>query len=651
MLDFLQDMLTNLKFTLNSILLTLIFTTLVASCTTTKIDTELAKVENEMVTRQSDEVTNLTSDYYLKRAKLLPVKQSIASLVSASEQFMLEEQSHKALWLANKTWALTTATFNKQIGNEKTPADNVELVADNNINNTPPKLLYRLALIKATSLQQLGYLSLAQEQLIIINKLHGDYALVHQVPYYELAKRISAEQTLPLGVIDAQLRILALKSEVLEDEVFMLWQAFSQLSSWQVKQLSIINPPNLKGWQQLLLVANELGHKPQKFNQALIQWQQENIQHLANIVIPSLRLSSATSTSSISNIAILLPLSGNQKMAGLAAQQGLLSAYQQNTNTKLHFIDENKIDMNVLNETFDNKNIDYVIGPLLKKHVELYLEQPDLVVPTLLLNLPGSYKLKYHQVALSMRREDEAVQAAASLSRKNYKHPLILASQTNVSRRIASAFSNRWQTITGQLPEIIYLESGAKMQKELKSSLEVTNSGERIKNIKRLFNQKIKSELRNRRDIDMIYLVASPAQTKLLKPYIDVNTSPFASVIPIFASSLSHSINDDRSDNRDLTDLTFTEIPWLLRSYQQDQSLVDISNSIWPQRTDSLQRIFAMGYDSLFLVNKIPLMQQSTYIRHYGQTGIIKLNSDNILTRSLIWGRYHNNKVMQIIMD
>jgi hypothetical protein len=149
----------------------------------------------------------------------------------------------------------------------------------------------------------------------------------------------------------------------------------------------------------------------------------------------------------------------------------------------------------------------------------------------------------------------------------------------------------------------------------------------------------------------MIYLVANPEKTKLLKPYIDVNTSPFSSIIPVFASSLSHSVNDDKSDNRDLTGLVFTEIPWLLNSSQQNRPLVQQSQSLWPQRTDSLQRIFAMGYDSLFLVDKLAVMQQASYIRHYGQTGVLKLNEDNILTRSLIWGRYRNNQVKEVVMD
>jgi uncharacterized protein len=57
-----------------------------------------------------------------------------------------------------------------------------------------------------------------------------------------------------------------------------------------------------------------------------------------------------------------------------------------------------------------------------------------------------------------------------------------------------------------------------------------------------------------------------------------------------------------------------------------------------------------MGYDSLSLVTKIPLMQQANYIRHFGQTGVIQLTEQQILSRTLLWGRYRNNSVQQIAM-
>jgi hypothetical protein len=646
-MDFFPDMLTNLK----SLLFTITLVSLITSCTTTETE---KKIENQTLTGQSDTVNRLTSKDYLNQARSLPPHQSIPVLVLASEQLLAEGKLYQALWLANQTCVLITAKLKQNINQKFCGALNRESTSKNIIvitDNDKIALLYRTILVKAGALGQLGHLSLAKKQLIIIESIHDDYALAHPIGYYQLVEFIAAEQSLPLKVIDAQLRILSVESKVNDVDIFLLWQSLSQLSSWQIKQLTIMNPPNFKGWQTLLSLAHRLGNNTQQFNQALDRWQQVNKTHLANIIIPNLRRSSVTAVSTISNIAVLLPLSGNQKIAGLTAQEGILAAYQENTDRKLHFIDENNVEMDSLNKTFAENNIDFVIGPLLKNHVDDYLKQQELLIPTLLLNLPENPELKSHQVALSMRREDEAMQAAANLSQKNYKHPLIIVSKSNISRRIADSFLKQWQKIRGDVPEIIYFEAGAKMQVDLKSSLEVTNSEQRINNIKRHFNHKVKSELRNRRDIDMIYLVANPAQTKLLKPYIDVNTSPFSSIIPVFASSLSHNVNGDKSDNRDLTGLIFTEIPWLLQSEQQNQPLSHLSNTLWSQRTDSLQRIFAMGYDSLLLANKIPLMQQSSYIRHYGQTGVLKLDNENILTRSLIWGQYRNNKVKQVNMD
>ena len=44
-------------------------------------------------------------------------------------------------------------------------------------------------------------------------------------------------------------------------------------------------------------------------------------------------------------------------------------------------------------------------------------------------------------------------------------------------------------------------------------------------------------------------------------------------------------------------------------------------------------------------------MQQAPYLQHWGQTGILKLDDNNVLTRSLLWGVYKNNKVVTIAME
>jgi outer membrane PBP1 activator LpoA protein len=431
----------------------------------------------------------------------------------------------------------------------------------------------------------------------------------------------------------------------------MLWQALSLLSTWQLDQLADLNPPHIKGWQQLLTYAQKVGGDIDRFDRYLSQWQRDFSAHPAQAIIESLRAGELVTKRVIQNIAIILPLSGKQAVAGKAAQQGILAAYNNIPHKNLSFIDADTLDWALLNEQLITLDSHFVIGPLLKENVDKYLAQHEILIPSLLLNTPEKVLLNTEQFILSMRPEDEAFQAATTLSRKNYRAPVVLSHRDTASQRIAQAFTQQWQLLNGYLPEVVYFEKGKKMQEQLKASLEVDLSQARIKDLKIRLKQSIDTESRNRRDIDMFYLVGSPAQTKLLKPYIDVNTSPFAKIIPVYASSRSHSNKQDSSQHNDLRNLMFTEMPWLLSSQQQNAQLAQLSKTLWPSRSDSLQRIFAMGYDSLYLVDKLPLMKQRPYIRHYGQTGILKLNSNNTLTRSLLWGIYQNGEVSEISMD
>jgi hypothetical protein len=283
--------------------------------------------------------------------------------------------------------------------------------------------------------------------------------------------------------------------------------------------------------------------------------------------------------------------------------------------------------------------------------IQSYLQRVDHVqtVSTLLLNSPVTTTLPAHYNVLSMRPEDEALQAAAILSVQNFSHPIILSQSNAVSKRIAMTFAKQWQNATGKSIDLIYYKNSAEMQDNIKAMLAVNLSKSRISKVNTKVSSSIISKPRNRRDIDMIYFVGSPQQARLIKPYIEVNTSEFAKVIPIYASSRSHSYRAGLGMSKDLQGLTFTQIPWLIKS-TQDNKLSALHQQLWPKRSDSLLRLFAMGYDSLNLINQIPLMQQAPYIQHWGQTGVLKLDSSNRLTRSLLWGTYKNNSVNSIVL-
>lgn len=599
---------------------------ILASCSTTKPSQPTKSAEKQAEVMPALD-TNLTTEQQLAQAasqiSANQQDEALSSLLNASELYLAEAKPHKALWLAKQ------------------------------LNGLAPSLTeqYRLAIIEAKSLLALARIPDAYLALENANNIKEKAQLTHRLDYFQTLTTVQTQRNLPIAALDANLRAFAESSPATEYDIDIIWQQLCQLSPWQHQQLIKMSPPNFKGWSKLLSFANKFGDDDARFKRYLRQWQREFSSHPAQYIVARLRQQPPTLTNEYQNIAIIIPLSGKQERAGKVAQQGILAAYNINSAKTLHFIDSTTLDMTTLNAKLTELKIDYVIGPLLKENVNLYLAQTEITTPTLLLNLPSAITLLPHQVALSMRPEDEAIQAATTLSRQHYQYPIILSHQDSASRRIAQTFSKQWQHITSKAPEIVFFNSDAKMQNQLKASLGVDLSQQRTKELNRYIKYSIKSELRNRRDIDMIYVVGLPLETKLLKPYIDVNISPFADIIPVYASSRSHSSKIDKSDNRDLSGLIFTEMPWQLKSKQQNQVLAAQAKKLWPNRSDSLQSIFAMGFDSLALVDKVSAMHNKTYVRHYGQTGILQLGVDNILTRSLIWGKYSRSKVQEIAMD
>jgi outer membrane PBP1 activator LpoA protein len=620
------------------------------------------------------------------------INQSIVKLINANHLYLQEKNYTKAIWLAEQLLRLNStplfthkANVEVENGNENTRK--IESIEYTNLLHARSM---QLMLIKAQSYQALNYTELTEQTLAAITSLAQQHNLTLNVDYYQLKSKLFQAKNKVIDSLQASLYAFSLNTEqneeAIEEAKLLLWQKIKVLSPWQVDILTKRTAPYLAGWLQLNQYANKFGNNATQLLHYITQWQRQYPNHPAkSIALQLVQQNLAQQT--IENIAVILPLTGKQKNAGLAVQQGILAAFEQEnaqlseseTIKTLHFIDSNTVDWHTLPTQFNEQKIDFVIGPLLKSHLNKYLKlsQPSAVknpqepssetdnsllteknivnesaftLPTLLLNLSSQDIVSPNHVAFSMRPEDEAIQAAATLSQVGFKQAIVLSHQDKVSQRIALAFVKKWQEQTAQSLEIVYFEQGKAMQANLKASLDVNVSQNRIDELQSRLKQTIKAQTRNRRDVDMVYVVGSAEQTRLVKPYIDVNISPFSKRIPIYASSRSHSIKSDASSASDLQGLTFTEIPWLLKSANQNVDLAQLSAQLWPKRHDSLLRIFAMGFDSYNLINKLSLMQQAPYIRHFGQTGVLQLN-DNTLTRSLIWGRYQRQGVSQITFD
>ena len=266
---------------------------LLSNCATQKTAGPTTTTQEKVAPVAEREQAPQNADDYLDLARGQDISQALPLMLTAAEQLLVEGKHRKALWLANQLSPLLAP------------------VSENNGAMPDISQQYRLYIVKATSLQALNYHQLALEQLQLADDLSKAHQLVHQRNYYRELAKVQQSRDLAVDAADAALRAFVMDDFAANDDIFALWQTLSALSQWQLQQLAQLNPPYIKGWQQLLNFAFQFGDNPAQFNRYLSQWQRKFSDHPATAIIDSLR-TDGSDTPPVENIAVLLPLSGNQ---------------------------------------------------------------------------------------------------------------------------------------------------------------------------------------------------------------------------------------------------------------------------------------------------------------------------------------------------
>jgi outer membrane PBP1 activator LpoA protein len=392
---------------------------------------------------------------------------------------------------------------------------------------------------------------------------------------------------------------------------------------------------------------------------ALEQWRNEFPTHAAaQNLPPELEKALATMPFTPKNIAVLLPLTGRYQSQGEAIRDGLVYGYLQGipSDTKITFYDTASEGAIKAFEQATLDQTDFIIGPLLKGNIETILSQGALTVPLLALNQADITSPDPLLFQFPLAPEDEAAQTAQRIWDDGHRYPLLLLPKGGFGERISDAFTQRWHAILAsqgiaidddnqQSIEQRFFKDRKTMQKLIEQALGVSESQARIRHMKSLLGNSIEVEPRSRRDLDAIYLIATPIDARLLKPFVDVTVSPFANPLPIYASSRSHELGVTTSQNRELAGVMFSEIPMLLPETEQQSQLQAQSNKLWPTRRAAEQRLFALGMDAYQI---IPLLAQMRAFPGYsfdGLTGQLKISDEGQVHRELNWAKITSNGV------
>ena len=218
-----------------------------------------------------------------------------------------------------------------------------------------------------------------------------------------------------------------------------------------------------------------------------------------------------------------------------------------------------------------------------------------------------------------------------------------------------TAFTTRWQELNGnkaqgkqvKLTTVQFTDSNS-LREGITQSLDVAQSHDRIKQIEYMVNEKLYNVPRNRRDVDAIIVFASPEQTELLNPMVEASLSPFnGQTVPVFATSRSIEYDDTKNQWRDLQNVRFLDMPWMLPQHQW-QTLQSRSETLWPQRSTQMSRLFAFGVDAYNLLPHMPSMMALPQTQLSGLTGTLSINSQGDVVRTLPQAVISNEAVQML---
>ena len=401
------------------------------------------------------------------------------------------------------------------------------------------------------------------------------------------------------------------------------------------------------GWLALSRLARQVRTAQLDMKSALDNWRQQYPQHpVAEEIIASLLARQQDTTRFPAKIALLLNFQDNYEKAASSLRDGFLAArYQQQGNTvrpEILIYDISAYDS--VKDAYAQAVRDgagFVVGPLGKNYVTELGRMTSRAIPVLSLNYsesPVTGDENFFQFGLSP--EDEARQVAERAWLDGHNKAIAIIPDSDWGKRVYDAFSENWQALGGTVLESqSYPPEATDFSRQLTALLNIDESDQRYRQLARLLGTRVKFEPRRRQDTDFVFMAAFPKQARLLRPQFKFH---YAGDLPLYATSHVYSGKPSRNKDRDMDDIIFCDIPWVLVPDKATTLLKHQLERLWPDMSDQYTRFYALGFDAYNLVPHLQYMRDFAYERYSGVTGILQLDGKRRIFRQLPWARFRN---------
>jgi outer membrane PBP1 activator LpoA protein len=397
----------------------------------------------------------------------------------------------------------------------------------------------------------------------------------------------------------------------------------------------------LRGWLSLAAMTKQYQNTPMRQLEALNQWQRVWSTHPA-AVLPPLRLATLSSVveNQATSVALFLPLNGDLAPFGRAIRDAVIaSRFQVGRDVDIQVYDSTNTDIGALLSSAVQAGAQLAIGPLDRTKVTT-LASLELPIPVLALNrtLDGSANPNLYQFGLAP--EDEMVQVADQVFREGKRNALIIYPDNAWGERNFNAFQNRWRGLGGNVINASAYGDQRDYSTMIKTLLDVDLSEGRANDLRRIIGQGFEFTPRRRQDIDFVFLLANQSQARGINPTLAFY---YAEDIPVYSTSHVHEYSDSKIESIDLNGIRFCDIPWKLGDPDVSQQQLQ---ALWPNAKSTLAPFYALGVDAFRLHPRLEQMKRLPTERIFGETGILQLDSRNVVNRKLAWAQFDDGEVI-----
>lgn len=612
---------------------------LLVACETQPIKPEqvpTVEVETPLITEQADALIIVAEDFLQRALNSDAIEEQLKYRALAASAFIEAGEINLAkqqLEMMTQTTAIGTesgAGFNAQSAQASISLLATEIAIAENKAALANQIL--LTISPASHQQKIKLYALTAD----LDFLYGKYMLV-------VKRRVQLDNSLT-------------EQADKEQNHKKIWAALSSIPSPQLNRQHSDNAI-IKGWLELAKVMRAGQRNISKLEDELLDWGMQHPLHpVGNDFLSELVSHYQSKLAKRKQIAVILPMRGNLSAITATIKNGFLSAYFHHSAAAGANTAESHSPIKPIIKFYDssNKELSFqqlyqqaiddgasnIIGPLDKTSINQLLQQ-TLDIPVLTLNYSEHSSINTDNLfQFGLSPIDEARQVAELAIRQNKFVAAVFYPDSEWGKRLNVAFTEHYEILGGTVASVTNYATNTKdYSRPIRTLLNLEQSDIRRRRVENTISQKTQSEARRRQDIDMIFLVATHHSARGIMPAFKFH---HAGDLPVYSTSHVYAGKSNRDLDRDLNGLVFCDIPWVL---QNTSPLENVFTQNWPQQK-SLTRLFALGIDAYHLIYNLDYLQNKNYAFFDGQTGNIRLDENNRITRKLLWAKFERGRAV-----